>query len=150
MEEIKIIEQVKVLIDKMNEEELKQLSQVLHLKLDILKSKMKEKHTIVLECDFRINSKRGIKPWAKKIVGIDSQKKGGYAFIGDFLEWGEVELCEGDVVVKAGMDGSYNNAIYTGIVYQVIDGELTEVEIYNYKREFVSMRNKIEELIQNN
>ncbi len=150
MDAFKKNEEIMVSIDTMNEEELRQLSQIVLAKLELVEAKQKEKHTFDLTgSDFRDTNKRHKKPWAKKIISVDCTKKDGFAFIGEFLGWGEVELCEGDVVLQAGMIGSYNNAVYTGIVCQVIEGELTEIDSYNYKREFVSMRNKIEELLNN-
>jgi len=73
------------------------------------------------------------RPWIKILTGVDTTKSDGYAFIGEFAQFGQiVELDEGAYVMVVIPHWSSGGRLYdrTVTLYQVRDGELATVETW--------------------
>lgn len=88
------------------------------------------------------------KSWAKHVTSVDTSQRGGYAFIGDFLDVGENSLPAGAVVLEVIPTGSAKNGGKTAHVQTVdIDGSLTVVDEYDYDHHQISLRDCINGLL---
>ena len=83
--------------------------------------------------------------WLKTVNSVDDTQKGGYAFEGNFLEEGEVELEVGTIIIECNPRGSVKNWWKEGIIYRVLEtGELeTIVDEMDWYKEAVSFRNSV-------
>jgi hypothetical protein len=95
------------------------------------------------------SDRRKGKSYNKLITSIDKTQANGYSLIGEFLSIGkEYDVEVGSIILKVGNWGSWKNGYQSGIVCQVSEnGNLDEIESYDYYKEFLSMRDKIEELL---
>jgi hypothetical protein len=84
-------------------------------------------------------------------------KKDGYVFVGEFLKAGvEIELPVGSVVIEKEPTGSVKNGSYEGNIYLVVAGsnetdENAHLELqtyYNWHKEFLTFRDAVNQLIQ--
>lgn len=95
-----------------------------------------------------IGDPRKGKQWTRRITGVDKSKTNGYAFQGEFLSEGEVELPVGAVLLQVGALGSYKHPDVTGVVKRVAeDGSLALIAQHPYKEEFISLREAVQEAL---
>jgi len=96
------------------------------------------------------------KSWVKKVDSVDLTKDNGYAFGGEFLEFGkETDLKIGDVIIKYYRTGSRNrNEGYAdvGVVEKKVDGKgftiKYVIENWDYHGKFLTLRNKIAKILK--
>ena len=96
------------------------------------------------------------KSWVKKVDSVDLTKDNGYAFGGEFLEFGkETDLKIGDVIIKYYRTGSRNrNEGYAdvGVVEKKVDGKgftiKYVIENWDYHEKFLTLRNKIAKILK--
>jgi hypothetical protein len=96
----------------------------------------------------------GRKSWFKSIDSVDLTKTNGYAFDGDFLLANtEVELPVGAVVIECVPTGSIKYSGKEGRAYVVDEKEENglrlELEGYDWRKEFLSFRDSVAELVNN-
>ncbi|MBT0160696.1 hypothetical protein G4O51_12020 [Candidatus Bathyarchaeota archaeon A05DMB-2] len=87
------------------------------------------------------------KCYARVVESVDTTKTNGYAFQGKFLREGETELPEGTIVLFVEEVGSWKHHYSEATIKQVTREGLTKIATYNYHKEFISLRDKIAELL---
>jgi len=88
------------------------------------------------------------KQYARLVGGVDVTKTNGYAFVGDFLhENKEYDFAEGDVLLKVEAMGSWKYCKNVATILKVAGNELQEVESFDYDTEFLSLRDRIAEVL---
>ena len=81
------------------------------------------------------------KSWWKVITGIDDAQKGGYAFEGDFLNAGEVELPVDSLLLQVVPCGSVKNATQEGQLYVLQnDGSMKLLVAADWRQQSVTLR----------
>jgi len=85
--------------------------------------------------------------WTRRVTAVDVTKSNGYAFEGEFLNEGEVDLNPGDVLIQKNPMGSVKNAWHEGVCIVVDNnGNLHDVgDKYDWKEQFLSFRNLVAE-----
>lgn len=95
--------------------------------------------------------KRKGRCWSKFVTGIDSTKKDGHMFIGEFLKEGEVLLEEGVVILQVETHGSWKNRQFLAFLGVVdSDGNINWQEDFNginWQLKKVSIAEKCSELL---
>jgi hypothetical protein len=86
--------------------------------------------------------------WYKIVTGTDSSKSNGYALLGDFVKSGiEVDIPIGAIIVEWIPGGSVNNPTATGYIYRMSADGLIDVADYDYRTQFLSLRDHVTTLI---
>lgn len=113
------------------------------------KPKEKEYFNIKLLHAGRPNRGQNRTKYIKRVTGINMHEKEAKRFEGEYLNAGENLLCNDDVIICTGWDGSSNQRRQYKVVevYQVKDGELDYIDTFNYKSQFVSLTVKVNELL---
>jgi len=88
--------------------------------------------------------------WIKQITSVDSSKRNGYAFEGEFLTAGqEVDLPVGAILVRVDPEGSVKNAYQSGHIYRLqADGEMEELESGDWRDDFLTLRDAASNALQ--
>jgi hypothetical protein len=104
---------------------------------------MSNKITVTIKTEY---ASGGRKSWWKHVKSIDSAQRGGYAFDGDFLNEGEVELQEGSLLLHVTNCGSVKNGYQDGALFAVqADGSLREIVAgLNWREQSVTLRKAAE------
>lgn len=123
-------------------DEIKRLSFI----LENLEKTKSVKITINLE---HIGDPKKGKQWSKYVKSIDEGKNNGFAFQGDFLREGEVELPTGATVLRVGFLGSWKNGCLKAEVDKVTAEGLKEVKRFDYSGQFVSLKKCVQESLLN-
>jgi hypothetical protein len=87
------------------------------------------------------------KCYAKLVTNVRQEREDGFAFEGRFLREGEHDLPVGAVVLVVEERGSWKHHKSVALVYQVTENGLEEKGKYYFRTEFVSLRDKIIELL---
>ena len=87
--------------------------------------------------------------WHKHVTGVDTTKRNGYAFDGQFLASGEQDLPLGAIVIEQEPTGSVKNWGKRGIAYEVTPDGLEEfARCDDWTREFLTFRDAVAEALQ--
>lgn len=89
--------------------------------------------------------------WARHVTAVDSSKRDGYAFDGEFIpEDTEVDLSEGAVVLKCQPRGSVAHGYKIGQVFVIENGQLVQKgdDYYDWRKEFLTLRDLVADLLQ--
>ena len=94
------------------------------------------------------------KTWRKELKNVDTTKTNGYAFVGEWLQAGELsELEVGSYILSYDEDGSMKNWTPVIRVHKVMTDQLEEVYRYDGDRRekswALAVRDEIAELINN-
>lgn len=88
------------------------------------------------------------KSWWKCVTDIDATQKGGYAFGGDFLAAGEVELPANSLLLHVVPEGSVKNPSHMGQLYRLNeDGSKTLLIVCDWRQQSVTLRKAAEEYL---
>lgn len=88
------------------------------------------------------------KNWTKKVSKVNLTKTNGYAFEGKFLESDkEYDLDEGDVLLFLENFGSRAKTSKEASIKIVKNGQLETYDTYDYSSDFLDLRDKIAELL---
>ena len=88
------------------------------------------------------------KCYARLITGIKPGVENGFAFEGRFLREGEHDLPPGAVVLVREEKGSWKYHRPLATLFKVTTGGLQEVGKFYYDTQFISLRDKILELLE--
>jgi hypothetical protein len=95
--------------------------------------------------------------WFMLVKAVDTTKKDGYAFEGEFLPLRkEIDLQVGAIVIEKEPTGSVKNREYIGNVYRVVTESIEDVrnahleylEEFKWRGDFLSFRDYVAELLQ--
>lgn len=90
----------------------------------------------------------GRKSWWKCVTDIDPAQKGGYAFNGEFLSAGEVELPAGSLLLQVVPGGSVKNPSQEGQLFKLNeDGSKTLLVAGDWRQHSVTLRKAAEEYL---
>ena len=99
---------------------------------------------------------RGRRGWVKVVTDVDTTKSNGYAFEGEFLREGEIDLPVGSIIVEKDVGGSANRPTWWWSVGTVTaEGEIAwdKEDESKYRRmmweptQFLSFRDRVAELV---
>ena len=95
--------------------------------------------------------------WGKVVTSVDTTKTNGYAFEGEFLGDGEVDLPLGTVIVEKYPAGSVKNSYWQWTVgrvseageieHETADGKSEKWAFYWEREQFLSFRDRVAELV---
>jgi hypothetical protein len=108
-----------------------------------------------------VNTSGNRNSWFKLVTSVDRSKRDGYAFGGEFIKAGvEIDLPVGSIILEKEPTGSVKNNGNDGNVYKVVaepDSENNsrnphlELQFYyDWRREFLSLRDKLADLLESN
>lgn len=88
------------------------------------------------------------KSWYKAIESVDQTKTNGYCFDGEFVKADiEIEYPEGTIIIECRPTGSVKNGGKLGVIHTVTSKGLEEIAEFDYKRNFLSFRDAVADLI---
>jgi hypothetical protein len=99
----------------------------------------------------------GRSSWLKFVTSVDTAKKDGYAFEGEFLKLDqEIELPIGAIVIEKKPTGSVKTNGHQGNIYEVVETPIKDVrnphlqliEYCDWHREFLTFRDRVAELVR--